>query len=180
MSKLTDILKEAGANDPEAAEKAVLEHYRSKEEVEKKVQRIQALEAEATDLKAMIGKLEGDAADVAALKEQVAEFERAEEERKAKRADEAARAAFRKEFDEALGGRKFANAYTERSVFEEAYAKHGANPDMRAVDIVGELTSGDGVFAAEAQPPAKMPLPGDKGAGDPSGDFKSAIDKLFS
>ena len=39
---------------------------------------------------------------------------------------------------------------------------------------------GDGVFAAEAQPPAKMPLPGDKGAGDPSGDFKSAIDKLFS
>lgn len=32
MSKLTDILKEAGANDPEAAEKAVLEHYRSKEE----------------------------------------------------------------------------------------------------------------------------------------------------
>lgn len=163
MSKLTEILAKAGVSGDAVseAEKAILESYRSREETEAKAARIKELEAEVADYRAQVEQL-SDTTETDALRQKVAEYEKADEERKAAEEEKAARASFREEFDKALDGRKFVNARTERSIFEDAYATHQAQPSQSAESIVSELVAEDNVFANPQTDAAKMPVPSDE------------------
>lgn len=180
MSKLRDILTGAGLEPAKAeeAERSILEGYRSKEETDAKSARIAELEKQVESYTEQIAKL-SDTSETEALKAKVAEYEKADEERKAKDAEDKARAEFRKAFDAAVGDRKFANEMTAEAVFEKAYAKHSQFPEADTAEIVKQLTSGDGVFAPSANP-AQQPLPqGDTSDAAEAAEGKHFISALF-
>lgn len=180
MSKLHDILTGAGLDPAKAdeAERSILEGWRSKEETEKKAQRIAELESQVKDYAEQVAKM-GDTSETEALKAKVAEYEKADEERKAKDARDAKRAEFRKEFDAAVGDRKFANEMTAEAVFEKALAKREQFPETGTEEIVKQLTVGDGVFANPQRDPARQPMPtGSAGKGGEAG-WAAFADALF-
>lgn len=180
MSKLTDILATAGVGGDaaEKAEAAILESYRSREETEAKAERIRQLEAEVADYREQVEKL-SDSSETDALREKVAEYEKADAERKAAEEEEAARAAFREEFDGVIGGRRFVNQRTEDSVFEDAFRERAEHPDESAEDIVGGLVSGDGIFANPQQDVAKMPVPTDTETNSDDMEQRRFVSALF-
>ena len=155
-----EILSAAGIDSELAAtiERQLLEHYRTREETEKKAARIKELEDEGESLRAEVAKL-SDTTETEELRNLVKELQEREEERKAKDEESAARAEFRKAFDAAVGKRRFANDRTEKSIFEDAFAEHRSNPDMTAEDIVKQLTGGDGIFANPQREMPAMPVP---------------------
>ena len=180
MSRIAEVLEAAGLGQDaaRAAEESILRDYRSKEETDKKAERIRALEDEVAGYREQVEGLRADGAEVEALKAKVAEHERADAERREREAAEQARERFRAEFDAAVGGRKFANEYTAESVFEKAYEQHGRYPDADTKEIVDKLTGGDGVFADPRRDPARQPMPsGD--AKDEDGAFAGFVSKLL-
>ena len=160
MSKISEILEAAGLTGEKAAEaeRSILEGYRSKEETDKAKARASELESRVEELTAEVGKL-SDTSEADELRRRVADYERADEERKSAEAEEKARAEFRKAFDGVVGERMFANEYTAKAVFEAAYAKHKAFPDADPREIVDGLTKGDGVFANPQRDPVRQPVP---------------------
>ena len=107
MSRIAEVLEAAGLGQDaaRAAEESILKDYRSKEETDKKAERIRALEDEVAGYREQVEGLRAEGAEVEALKAKVAEHERADAERREKEAAEQARERLRAEFDAAVGGR---------------------------------------------------------------------------
>lgn len=149
------------AETAQAIESAVLENYRTKAETDQKAERIKALEAQNAELSDAVKKAqadgEGSAEAMQALQAKVKEFEEAENARKAKADDDAARAKFADEFAAELGERKFANSVVEDAVTEAAYQLRKANPDMSAKDILAQAAPDEaGIWENPQQPPHPM------------------------
>ena len=176
-----EILAAAGIESEAAGaiEKQLLEHYRTREEAEKKAARIKELEDEGEALRAEVAKL-SDTTETEELRNLVKELQGREETRKAQDAEAAARAEFRKAFDAAVGKRKFANERTEKSVFEDAFAAHMQNPDMKPEDIVNSLTDADGIFANPQQDAARIPLPKEGGRRGDDTEQRAFVASLFN
>lgn len=181
MSRLTEVLEQAGLSEDKIpdTEKSILESYRSKEETEKKAERIKELESEVADYREQVAKL-SDTSELDSLRERVAKYEKADEERKAKAAEEEARAEFKKDFDKAVGDRRFVNERTEKSVFEDAYKAHVDDPDRKTSAIVKELVAADGTFANPQQEVGRMPVPDGGGStSSEEADQRSFVASLF-
>lgn len=154
-------------------EKEVLANYRTLSEVESKNSRITELEgqlAQANETIEAAKNLEGgNAQQVQALQEQVAAYQKADEERKAQAEEENSRKAFEEKFDKAVGEKKFVNDIVRSAVFDKAYALGKANPDMDVKAIVGGIVGdSDGVWENPQQSVKKMPGASDQNSGNGS------------
>lgn len=160
MKDIKAILAEAGI-EAEVADKVAAEvkaNYRTVAEWQKKVDRIAELEQSNADLAEAAAAVEGTSQEVEALKAKLKGMEEAETARKAAEAESKKRDDFRKSFDEALGGRKFANGIVEESVFDKAYAHCTANAGSSAKDAIEALTKdAEGVWVNPQHDPRRMP-----------------------
>lgn len=179
MKNITEILREQGFEmDDEkakAVEKAVLESYRTIEELNGKAAKLDAANARISELEAQAGELgeqlksldaeKGANADtVTALQAKIAEFEQAEADRKAKQEADEREAKFREAFDAAVGDRKFANDLVREAVFQRSIKAREADPVKGYGDIIDELTKDQGgVWANPQTDPKNLPRPGEDG-----------------
>lgn len=172
MKNIEDIIKELGIELDEAKlgelEKAVLENYRTVAEVENKQSRISELEGQlATANDALEAAKNADvtnADEVQAMREKIAAYEAADEERKAHTEEEKARQEFDEKFRSAVGEKKFANDIVRSAVSEKAYAVAKANPDMDLSAILGGIVGdSDGVWMNPQQDVKKMPAASENG-----------------
>ena len=149
-------------------EKAVLENYRTKSEVDNKQNRISELEsqlASANDaLEAAKSEDVGNAEEVQAMRDKIAAYEKAEEERKAQGEEQKSRSAFDEKFASALGDKKFVNAIVRGTVADKAYEVSKANPDMDLSAIIdGIVGDSEGIWENPQQSVKKMPAAGGSG-----------------
>lgn len=168
MKDIKAILAEHELSDDARAsiEKAVVENYRSIEEVEKRRARISELEAQNTELSEQVKALEGDGEQLEALRKQVADFEAAETARKEAEAEKAKRDSFRSVFDAAVGEREFANQLVADTVFERVYKACQSDAGTGAKDALeAAVKDADGIWKNPQQDPKKMPNPDDVSAG---------------
>ena len=141
-------------------EKAVMENYAARAELEEKNKRIETLTSQVEDLGSQIKSYEGTTEEVATLQAKVAEFEQAEAQRVQAAAEAEAMKAFDVLFTEAVGERKFANTMTRESVHQKAYTMHTENPAMDVSAIVDSITKDvDNVWENPQRPTAKVPVP---------------------
>lgn len=179
MKNIIDILLEQGFEmDDEKAktvEKAVLESYRTIEELNGKAAKLEAATARISELEAQAGELgkqlkaldseKGASSEaIEALKAKVAEYEKADADRKAKEKDDAERAAFEELFAAALNGKTFSSELLADAVRDKSLAMHRENPAMGISDIIAKVTEGQDVWANPQREPKKMPVPGATGA----------------
>lgn len=166
MKNIKDIIGELGIELDEAKlgdlEKAVLENYRTVAEVENKQSRISELEQQlATANEAMEAAKNADvsnADEVQAMRDKIAAYEKADEERKAQTEEEKARQEFDEKFGKAVGGKKFVNDIVRGAVADKAYAIAKANPDMDVAAILGGIVGdAEGVWQNPQQSVKKMP-----------------------
>lgn len=151
---------ELSDEDREAIIKEVGENYRSIVEVTKKADRIKELEEQNNALTEQVGNLEGDGEEVEKLRQQVADFEAAEKERKAEAEETEKRNQFRTVFDAAIGDREFANDIIRDSIFNKAYATCSATTGLDAKHVIDEMTKdADGIWKNPQQEAHKMPDP---------------------
>ena len=149
---------ELPAETAAAIAEQVRANYRTVAEWTKKVERIAELEKANADLTEAASKVEGSAEEIEALKEQVESYQRAEAERKDAEAQAQKRADFRKAFDEALGGKRFANGIIEEAVFEKAYQHCAGNTGASAKDALDMAVEGvDNVWVNPQRDPKSMP-----------------------
>jgi len=179
VSKIEEILAAHGVTEgAKEIEAELMESYRSIDELSAKKARIEQLEAENGDLREQVGRL-SDTSETEALKKRVAEYEAAEADRAEKEAEKRAREEFRAGFDEAVGGKKFANSFTRDSIFEQAFGRHKAFPDLSAKDILDGITSGaDGVWANPQADPKRMPR-NEGGAAEGDASMKTFVNQLL-
>lgn len=172
MKNIKDIIGELGIELDEEKlgelEKAVLENYRTVAEVENKQSRISDLEGQlATANEALEAAKNADvtnADEVQAMREKIAAYEAADEERKAQTEEEKARREFDERFRSAVGDKKFANDIVRSAVSDKAYAVAKANPDMDLSAILGGIVGdSEGVWLNPQQDPKKMPGAGENG-----------------
>lgn len=172
MKNIKDIISKLGIELDEAKlgelEKAVLENYRTVAEVENKQSRIGELEQQlATANEALESAKNADvtnADEVQEMREKIAAYEAADEERKAQTEEEKARQEFEERFQSAVGDKKFANDIVRSAVSDKAYAVAKANPDMDLSAILGGIVGdSDGVWMNPQQDPKKMPGAGENG-----------------
>lgn len=125
MKDIVEILKDSGIEIAEDKttdlRKAVAEHYKTINEVNKKVEKyeeqLNTASNTITDLK---GKLQNaEKVDVEALQKQIADYEQAEQKRKDDEAVAKANEALRGRFAPLKGEHKFINEYTENAMFDE-------------------------------------------------------------
>lgn len=175
MDNIKDILKANGVElDDEklkAVESEVLKNYRTKAELDGKTQKVTDLEAQlAKANEALEAAQNADptkAEEFKAMQDQLAEYKKADEERKAQDAESKAKAEFKAKFDEALGERKFANSIVGNAIFTAAFEKAKANPDMDAKSILDSVTvDEDGIWANPQRDPKRMPGSNDGGGTD--------------
>lgn len=146
--------------------KAVNENYRTIDEMEKKAKRIDDLTAQNKALTEQVGELQGDGEEVEKLRKQVADFQEAENQRKATEAENEKREAFRVTFDAAVGERKFANDLVRSSVFESVYKTCSEDAGAGAKDTLEALTKDmPGVWENPQTSPHNMPNGGDLSQG---------------
>lgn len=166
MKNIKDIIGELGIELDEAKlgelEKAVLENYRTVAEVENKQSRISELEGQlATANEALEAAKNADvtnADEVQAMREKIAAYEAADEERKAQTEEEKARQEFEEKFGKAVGDKKFVNDIVRGAVSDKAYAIAKANPDMDVSAILGGIVGdAEGVWQNPQQTVKKMP-----------------------
>lgn len=172
MKNIKDIIGELEIELDEAKlgelEKAVLENYRTVAEVENKQSRISDLEGQlATANEALEAAKNADvtnADEVQSMREKIAAYEAADEERKAQTEEEKARQEFEERFRSAVGEKKFANDIVRSAVSDKAYSVAKANPDMDLSAILGGIVGdSDGVWLNPQQDPKKMPGAGENG-----------------
>lgn len=172
MKNIKDITGELGIELDEAKlgelEKAVLDNYRTVAEVENKQSRISELEQQlATANEALESEKNADmtnADEVQAMREKIAAYEAADEERKAQTEEEKARQEFEERFQSAVGEKKFANDIVRSAVYDKAYAVAKANPDMDLSAILGGIVGdSDGVWLNPQQDVKKMPAASENG-----------------
>lgn len=166
MKNIKDIIGELGIELDEAKlgdlEKAVLENYRTVAEVENKQSRISELEQQlATANEALEAAKNADvsnADEVQAMRDKIAAYEKADEERKAQTEEEKARQEFEEKFGKAVGDRQFVNDIVRGAVADKAYAIAKANPDMDVAAILGGIVGdAEGVWQNPQQTVKKMP-----------------------
>lgn len=172
MKNIKDIIGELDIDLDEAKlgelEKAVLENYRTVAEVENKQSRISDLEGQlATANEALEAAKNADvtnADEVQAMREKIAAYEAADDERKAQTEEEKARKEFEERFQSAVGDKKFANDIVRSAVSDKAYAVAKANPDMDLSAILGGIVGdSDGVWLNPQQDVKKMPAASENG-----------------
>lgn len=166
MKNIKDIIGELGIEFDEAKlgdlEKAVLENYRTVAEVENKQSRISELEQQlATANEALEAAKNADvsnADEVQAMRDKIAAYEKADEERKAQTEEEKARQEFDEKFGKAVSDKKFVNDIVRGAVADKAYAIAKANPDMDVAAILGGIVGdAEGVWQNPQQTVKKMP-----------------------
>lgn len=166
MKNIKDIIGELGTELDEAKlgdlEKAVLENYRTVAEVENKQSRISELEQQlATANEALEAAKNADvsnADEVQAMRDKIAAYEKADEERKAQTEEEKARQEFDEKFGKAVGDKQFVNDIVRGAVADKAYAIAKANPDMDVAAIMGGIVGdAEGVWQNPQQTVKKMP-----------------------
>ena len=166
MKNIKDIIGELGIELDEAKlgdlEKAVLENYRTVTEVENKQSRISELEQQlATANEALEAAKNADvsnADEVQAMRDKIAAYEKADEERKAQTEEEKARQEFDEKFGKAVGDKKFVNDIVRGAVADKAYAIAKANPDMDVAAILGGIVGdAEGGWQNPQQTVKKMP-----------------------
>lgn len=166
MKNIKDIIGELGIELDEAKlgdlEKAVLENYRTVAEVENKQSRISELEQQlATANEALEAAKNADvsnADEVQAMRDKIAAYEKADEERKAQTEEEKARQEFEEKFGKAVGEKQFVNDIVRGAVADKAYAIAKANPDMDVAAILGGIVGdAEGVWQNPQQTVKKMP-----------------------
>lgn len=166
MKNIKDIIGELGIELDEAKlgdlEKAVLENYRTVAEVENKQSRISELEQQlATANEALEAAKNADvsnADEVQAMRDKIAAYEKADEERKAQTEEEKARQEFDEEFVKTVGDKQFVNDIVRGAVADKAYAIAKANPDMDVAAILGGIVGdAEGVWQNPQQTVKKMP-----------------------
>lgn len=166
MKNIKDIIGELGIELDEAKlgdlEKAVLENYRTVAEVENKQSRIGELEQQlATANEALEAAKNADvsnADEVQAMRDKIAAYEKADEERKAQTEEEKARQEFEEKFGKAVGDKQFVNDIVRGAVADKAYAIAKANPDMDVAAILGGIVGdAEGVWQNPQQSVKKMP-----------------------
>lgn len=166
MKNIKDIIGELGIELDEAKlgdlEKAVLENYRTVAEVENKQSRISELEQQlATANEALEAAKNADvsnADEVQAMRDKIAAYEKADEERKAQTEEEKARQEFDEKFVKTVGDKQFVNDIMRGAVADKAYAIAKANPDMDVAAILGGIVGdAEGVWQNPQQTVKKMP-----------------------
>lgn len=166
VKNVKDIIGELGIELDEAKlgdlEKAVLENYRTVAEVENKQSRISELEQQlATANEALEAAKNADvsnADEVQAMRDKIAAYEKADEERKAQTEEEKARQEFEEKFGKAVGDKQFVNDIVRGAVADKAYAIANANPDMDVAAILGGIVGdAEGVWQNPQQTVKKMP-----------------------
>lgn len=166
MKNIKDIIGELGIELDEAKlgdlEKAVLENYRTVAEVENKQIRISELEQQlATANEALEAAKNADvsnADEVQAMRDKIAAYEKADEERKAQTEEEKARQEFDEKFVKTVGDKQFVNDIVRGAVADKAYAIAKANPDMDVAAILGGIVGdAEGVWQNPQQTVKKMP-----------------------
>ena len=166
MKNIKDIIGELGIELDEAKlgdlEKAVLENYRTVAEVENKQSRIGELEQQlATANEALEAAKNADVSnddEVQAMRDKIAAYEKADEERKAKTEEEKARQEFDEKFGKAVGEKQFVNDIVRGAVADKAYEIAKANPDMDVAAILGGIVGdAEGVWQNPQQSVKKMP-----------------------
>lgn len=166
MKNIKDIVVELGIEIDEAKlgdlEKAVLENYRTVAEVENKQSRISELEQQlATANEALEAAKNADvsnADEVQAMRDKIAAYEKADEERKAQTEEEKVRQEFEEKFSKAVGDKQFVNDIVRGAVADKAYAIAKANPDMDVAAILGGIVGdAEGVWQNPQQSVKKMP-----------------------
>ena len=166
MKNIEDIIGELGIELDEAKlgdlEKAVLENYRTVAEVENKQSRISELEQQlATANEALEAAKNADvsnADEVQAMRDKIAAYEKADEERKAQTEEEKARQEFEEKFSKAVGDKQFVNDIVRGAVADKSYAIAKANPDMDVAAILGGIVGdAEGVWQNPQQTVKKMP-----------------------
>lgn len=166
MKNIKDIIGELGIELDEAKlgdlEKAVLENYRTVAEVENKQSRISELEQQlATANEALEAAKNADvsnADEVQAMRDKIAAYEKADEERKAQTEEEKARQEFDEKFVKTVGDKQFVNDIVRGAVADKAYAISKANPDMDVAAILGGIVGdAEGVWQNPQQTVKKMP-----------------------
>lgn len=166
MKNIKDIIVELGIELDEAKlgdlEKAVLENYRTVAEVENKQSRISELEQQlATANEALEAAKNADvsnADEVQAMRDKIAAYEKADEERKAQTEEEKARQEFDEKFVKTVGDKQFVNDIVRGAVADKAYAIAKANPDMDVAAILGGIVGdAEGVWQNPQQTVKKMP-----------------------
>ena len=172
MKNVKDIIGELGIELDGAKlgdlERAVLENYRTVAEVENKQSRIGELEQQLATaneaLEAAKNADVGNADEVQAMRDKIAAYEKADEERRAKTEEEKARREFDEKFGEAVGGKQFVNDIVRGAVADRAYAIAKANPDMDVAAILGGVVGdAEGVWQNPQQTVKKMPAAGGNG-----------------
>lgn len=166
MKNIKDIIGELGIELDEAKlgdlEKAVLENYRTVAEVENKQSRISELEQQlATANEALEAAKNADvsnADEVQSMRDKIAAYEKADEERKAQTEEEKARQEFDEKFVKTVGDKQFVNDIVRGAVADKAYAIAKANPDMDVAAILGGIVGdAEGVWQNPQQTVKKMP-----------------------
>lgn len=166
MKNIKDIIGELGIELDEAKlgdlEKAVLENYRTVAEVENKQRRISELEQQLTTaneaLEAAKNADVSNADEVQAMRDKIAAYEKADEERKAQTEEEKARQEFEEKFGKAVGDKKFVNDIVRGAVADKAYAIAKENPDMDVAAVLGGIVGdAEGVWQNPQQTVKKMP-----------------------
>lgn len=166
MKNIKDIIGELGIELDEAKlgdlENAVLENYRTVAEVENKQSRISELEQQlATANEALEAAKNADvsnADEVQAMRDKIAAYEKADEERKAQTEEEKARQEFDEKFVKTVGDKQFVNDIVRGAVADKAYAIAKANPDMDVAAILGGIVGdAEGVWQNPQQTVKKMP-----------------------
>lgn len=166
MKNIKDIIGDLGIELDEAKlgdlEKAVLENYRTVAEVETKQSRISELEQQlATANEALEAAKNADvsnADEVQAMRDKIAAYEKADEERKAQTEEEKARQEFDEKFVKTVGDKQFVNDIVRGAVADKAYAIAKANPDMDVSAILGGIVGdAEGVWQNPQQTVKKMP-----------------------
>lgn len=166
MKNIKDIIGELGIELDEAKlgdlEKAVLENYRTVAEVENKQSRISELEQQlATANEALEAAKNADvsnADEVQAMRDKIAAYEKADEERKAQTEEEKARQEFDEKFVKTVGDKQFVNDIVRGAVADKAYAIAKENPDMDVAAILGGIVGdAEGVWQNPQQTVKKMP-----------------------
>ena len=164
-----------------AIEKAVGENYRTIAEAQQKADRIKELEKANGELSDQVKALEGDGEQLQTLRDKVAEYEKAEADRKAAQEEADKRDSFRALFDAALGEREFANDLMRDTVFEKAY-QQCQSVGTGAADAIEAVTRDvDGVWRNPQQDPKRMPGANDISSKKPDEDaeMKAFAAKLF-
>lgn len=188
MENIRDIVNKLGIEcDADALEKAVLENYRTIAEVEGSKAKIEALEAKVSErdarieeLGAKVDELQAGTSEIDALKAKIEEYRESEAEAIKKAEAEAAEKSFAQAFDEALGGRKFANDFTRRAVMEEVKKMRGENSALGISDLIDRATKDVPDVFANPQKREANPLPTpNAGAAQPTS-LRDAIAQRFA